>query len=64
MMKVIDMMKANIAMENFMKRLANNEYLKENQPGDSLVINGEFINKQVKSYSKLLDSGISDVATK
>lgn len=58
------MTKANVVMENFMRKLANNEYPKENQPNDGPVISSEFISEQLQSYSKLLNSGIVEAAIK
>lgn len=48
------MTKATAAMENFMRKLAHNEYRKENQPDDGLVITEEFIQRQIQSYSQFL----------
>lgn len=58
------MTKASVVMENFMKKLVNNEYPKENQPNDGPVISEEFIEEQLQSYSRLLDSGIVEAATR
>lgn len=53
---------ANVVMENFMKKLAADEYEKENQPNKGPEINMEFIDTQILSYSKLLKSGIIKAA--
>lgn len=45
-----------------MKKLAADEYKKENQPNNGPEINLEFIDEQLMSYSKLLKSGIMDLA--
>lgn len=57
---VIDMTEAQLVMDNFMKKLAADEYKKENQPNNGPEINADFIEEQVMSYSKLLKSGIID----
>lgn len=56
------MSEAKVVMDNFMKRLAADEYKKENQPNNGPEINLEFIDEQLMSYSKLLKSGIMKVA--
>lgn len=56
------MTEANIVMDNFMRKLAQDGFKKENQPNDGPEINMNFINEQVLSYSKLLDSGIVEAA--
>lgn len=56
------MTKANEVMDNFMKKLGNGVYKKENQPNDGPVFDEGFVAAQLKSYSDLLDSNIiSDV---
>lgn len=60
--EVIGMTEAKAVMDNFMKRLAADEYKKENQPNNGPEINLDFIDEQVMSYSKLLKSGIIDAA--
>lgn len=62
--EVIGMTKANEVMDVFMKRLAADEYKKDNQPNNGPKLSSEFIEKQVKSYSKLLKTGIVDIALK
>lgn len=57
---MIDMTEAQLVMDNFMKKLATDEYKKENQPNNGPEINADFIEEQVMSYSKLLKSGIID----
>ena len=54
------MTEANVVMDNFMKKLIANEYQKENQPNNGPEIDSDFIDKQILSYSKLLESGIID----
>ena len=56
------MSEAKVVMNNFMKKLAADEYKKENQPNNGPEINLEFIDEQLMSYSKLLKSGIMDMA--
>lgn len=56
------MSEAKVVMNNFMKKLVADEYKKENQPNNGPEIDLEFINEQLMSYSKLLESGIMDVA--
>lgn len=58
------MTEAKVVMDNFMKKLAADGYRKENQPNNGPEINLDFIEEQVKSYSKLLKSGIIDAALK
>ena len=50
---MIDMTEAQLVMDNFMKKLAADEYKKENQPNNGPEINADFIEEQVMSYSKL-----------
>lgn len=52
----------NVIMNNFMKKLEADEYQKENRSNNGPEINLEFIKEQLMSYSKLLESGIIDVA--
>lgn len=56
------MTEAKVVMDNFMKKLAADEYKKENQPNSGPEINLDFIDKQLMSYSKLLKSGILEAA--
>ena len=58
----MNMSEAKVVMNNFMKKLAADEYKKENQPNNGPEINLEFIDEQLMSYSKLLKSGIMDMA--
>ena len=60
--EVLDMTEAKAVMDNFMKKLAADEYKKENQPNNGPEINLDFIDEQLKSYSKLLKSRILDAA--
>lgn len=56
------MTEANVVMDNFMKRLAEDGFKKENQPNDGPQINDEFVDAQVLAFSNLLKSGIIDAA--
>lgn len=56
------MTEAKVVMDNFMKKLAADEYKKENQPNNGPEINLDFIDEQLMSYSKLLKSGILNAA--
>lgn len=49
-------------MKNFMRKLEEDEYKKENQPNNGPEIDSDFINEQLLSYSKLLKSGIIEEA--
>lgn len=49
-------------MNNFMKKLVADEYIKENQPNNGPEIDLEFIDEQLMSYSKLLKSGVMEAA--
>lgn len=60
--EVIGMTEAKVVMDNFMRKLAADEYKKENQPNNGPEINPEFIEEQLMSYSKLLQSGILKAA--
>lgn len=52
------MTEAKVVMDNFMKKLAADEYKKENQPNNGPGIDADFIDEQLKSYSKLLESEV------
>lgn len=52
------MTEAKVVMDNFMKKLATDEYKKENQPNNGPEIDLDFVNEQLMSYSKLLKSEI------
>lgn len=56
--EVMNMTEAKVVMDNFMKKLAEDEYKKENQPNNGPEINLDFIDEQLKSYSKLLKSEV------
>lgn len=56
------MTEASVVMERFMKKLADDEFKKENQPNDGPEISLNFIDEQLQSYSKLLKSGIIEAA--
>lgn len=58
------MTEAKVVMDNFMKKLAADEYKKENQPNKGPEINSDFIDEQLTSYSKLLQSGILNAVLK
>lgn len=53
---------ANVVMDQFMKRLSDNGFKKENQPNDGPDIDEKFIEKKLQSYSSLLKSGIIEAA--
>lgn len=56
--EVMNMTEAKVVMDNFMKKLAADEYKKENQPNNGPEIDSDFIDEQLKSYSKLLESEV------
>lgn len=56
------MTKASVVMDRFMERLGNDEFEKENQPNNGPEISLGFIDDQLQSYSKLLRSGIIEMA--
>ena len=56
------MTEAKVVTDNFMKKLAADEYKKENQPNNGPELNLDFIDEQLMSYSKLLKSGILKAA--
>ena len=56
------MTEAAVVMDRFMEKLAAGDYKRENQPNNGPEIDAEFIEKQLKSYSRLLDSGILEQA--
>lgn len=60
--EVMDMTDAKVVMDNFMKKLAADEYKKENQPNNGPKIDLDFINEQLESYSELLKSEIFKAA--
>ena len=49
---------AKVVMDNFMKRLRSDGYVKENQPNNGPEINTSFVEEQVESYTRLLKSGV------
>lgn len=53
---------AKEVMDNFMKKLTADEYKKENQPNNGPEIDMDFIDEQLVSYSKLLESEIIEAA--
>lgn len=52
------MMNAKDFMDEFMRKLNNDEFIKDNQPNNGPRLSESFIREQIESYSKLLDSGI------
>ena len=58
------MMCANEVMDVFMEKLAADEYKRDKQFNNNPKLSLEFIEKQVTSYSKLLKTGIVDIALK
>lgn len=60
--EVIDMTEAKVVMDNFMEKLAADEYKKENQPNNGPEIDVDFIDAQLMSYSKLLKSDMIKAA--
>lgn len=56
------MTNASVVMDQFMKRLSDNGFKKENQPNDGPNIDEDFIEKKLQSYSNLLKSGIIEEA--
>lgn len=56
------MTEAKMVMDNFMKKLSAGGYEKDNQPNNGPEINLDFIDRQLTSYSKLLKSGVIDMA--
>lgn len=56
------MTEAGVVMEQFMGKLGNHEFEKENQPNNGPEISPEFIEEQLQSYSRLLKSGIVEAA--
>ncbi len=54
------MTEANVVMDRFMEKLGENAFRKENQPNDGPDISLEFIDEQLQSYNRLLESGIVD----
>lgn len=56
------MTEAKAVMNHFMERLAADQYKKENQPNNGPEISPDFIEQQLMSYSKLLESGIMKAA--
>lgn len=60
--EVRDMTKAEVIMNDFMAKLHANEFKRDNMPNNSTEIDNAFVAKQITSYSKLLKSGIIEVA--
>ncbi len=56
------MTEASVVMDRFMEKLGENGFRKENQPNDGPQISLEFIDDQLQSYLKLLNSGIVNAA--
>lgn len=51
-----------IVMDQFMKRLSEDGFKKENQPNIGPDIDADFIERKLESYSRLLESGIIEAA--
>ena len=60
--RVIRMTDAKVVMDQFMKRLSEDEFKKENQPNNGPDIDADFIERRLESYSKLPKSGIIEAA--
>ena len=56
------MTEAKVVMDGFMERLGNNGFEKENQPNNGPEISSGFIDERSRSYSRLLRSGIVEMA--
>lgn len=56
------MTKADVAMDRFMKKLENGEFVKVIQPNNGPELTPEFIDKQVESFAGLLNSEILEAA--
>lgn len=56
------MIKATVAMDRFMKKLENGEFVKVIQPNNGPDITPEFIEEQVQSFAGLLKSGLLEAA--
>lgn len=52
------MIKADAAMDRFMKKLEDGEFVKVIQPNNGPELTPEFIEEQVRSFAGLLNSGI------
>lgn len=53
---------AKVVMDQFMKRLSEDGFKKENQPNNGPDIDTDFIERRLESYSNLLKSGIIEAA--
>lgn len=51
-------------MNNFMKKLNNNEFKKDFQPNKGPDLSNEFAKEQLAAFDKLLDSKLLDDVTK
>lgn len=56
------MLKADIAMDQFMEKLKGGEFAKEIQPNNGPELTPEFIDEQVQSFTNLMNSGILEAA--
>lgn len=56
------MTNASIFMDEFMRKLENNEFQKENQPNNGPDLDDSFVKQQLASYVRVLKSGIMDAA--
>lgn len=59
----MDMTKAKVFMDGFMRKLQSDDFIKDNQPNKGPEINAEFISEQLLSYANLLNSGIIEKTT-
>lgn len=56
------MIKANVAMDRFMKKLENDEFVKVIQPNNGPDLTPEFIEEQVQLFTGLLQTGLLEAA--
>lgn len=56
------MTEANVLMDNFMYKLAEGGFREDKHPNEDLEINMDFVEEQVSSYSKFLNTGIIEMA--
>ena len=54
----MDMTKAKVFMDGFMRKLKSDDFIKDNQPNKSPEIDADFIAEQLLSYAYLLNTGI------
>lgn len=58
--EVMNMMKADEFMKDFMDELENERLKKDNQPNNGPEITDAFIEKRIQGYTELLNSGLMD----